>query len=43
MSLVRSNLEFGLFISLIWSYNYLQYINDLDNIQHKFLFIPSII
>ena len=34
MSLVRSNLEFG---SLIWFCNYSKYINDLDNVQYKFL------
>jgi len=34
MSLVRSNLEFG---SIIWSSNYSKYINELDNVQYKFL------
>lgn len=33
-SLVRSNLDFG---SVIWSCKYLTYINDLDNVQYKFL------
>lgn len=34
MSLVRSNLEFGL---LIWSSNYSKYINELNNVEQKFL------
>ncbi|KAF0682225.1 Uncharacterized protein FWK35_00037378, partial [Aphis craccivora] len=34
ISLVRSNLEFG---SIIWSSNYSKYINELDNVQFKFL------
>jgi hypothetical protein len=31
---VRSNLEFS---SIIWASNYFKYINDLDNVQYKFL------
>lgn len=33
-SLVRSILEFG---SLVWSNNYSTYLNDLNNVQYKFL------
>jgi len=33
-SLVGSNLEFG---SLFWSNDYSTYLNDLDNIQYKFV------